>query len=88
VLVDGRTVELQYKSPLALVQAQADVRNAMLWITQAASLGPEAMAVVDAGAAARWMARALSVPADLVRPPAPVSPMAMLAQALSPQPQQ
>jgi hypothetical protein len=34
------------------------------------------------------MARALSVPADLVRPPAPVSPMAMLAQALSPQPQQ
>jgi len=87
VLVDGRTVELQYKSPLALVQAQADVRNAMLWITQAASLGPEAMAVVDAGAAARWMARALSVPADLVRPPTPVSPLAMLAQVLSPQPQ-
>ena len=89
VLVDGRVVELQYKSPLALVQAQADVRNAMLWITQAASLGPEAMAVVDAGAAARWMARALSVPPDLVRPPAPAAaPLQMLAQALSAQPRQ
>lgn len=87
VLVDGHTVELQYKSPLARVQAQDDVRNAMLWVQQAAALGPEGQAVIDAGATARWMARALSVPADLVRPPDPLQPMlqtaeAMLAQAL------
>lgn len=83
VVVDGRLVDIQYKSPLALVQAQADVRNAMLWIGQTAAMGPEAAAVVDAGAAARWMARALGVPPDLVRPPAP-SPAALLAQALVP----
>jgi hypothetical protein len=87
VLVDGQTVDLQYKSPLARIQAQDDVRNAMLWVQQAAVLGPEGQAVIDAGATARWMARALSVPADLVRPPNPLQPLlqnaeAMLAHAL------
>jgi len=87
VLVDGHTVDLQYKSPLARVQAQDDVRNAMLWVQQAAALGPDGQAAIDAGATARWMARALSVPADLVRPQNPLQPLlqnaeAMLAQAL------
>jgi len=82
VIADGRVVDLQYRSPLALVQAQADVRGAMTWIAQAAAMGPEAAAVVDGAAAARWMARALGVPPDLVRPPQPPA-AALLAQALA-----
>ncbi|MFN7194794.1 MAG: portal protein, partial [Rhodospirillales bacterium] len=82
VLVDGKIVELQYKSPLARVQAQDDVRNAMLWVQQATALGPEGQAVIDGAAAARWMARALSVPADLVRPPQPEQALLQNAQGL------
>jgi hypothetical protein len=82
VLVDGKIVELQYKSPLARVQAQDDVRNAMLWVQQAAALGPDGQAVIDGAAVARWMARALSVPADLVRPPQPESALLQNAQGL------
>lgn len=74
MVVDGRVVDLQYKSPLARVQSESDVRNAIAWIQQTALLGPEGMAAVDAGAAARWIARAMGVPADIVRPPPPISP--------------
>ncbi|MFM7345085.1 MAG: portal protein [Tagaea sp.] len=70
MVIDGRVVDLQYKSPLARVQSESEVRNAIAWIQQTSILGPEAMATVDAGAAARWIARAMGVPADIVKPPA------------------
>jgi hypothetical protein len=86
--VDGPVVELQYKSPLARVQSESDVRNAIAWIQQTSMLGPEGMAAVDAGAAARWIARAMGVPADIVKPPAPApdpAALAALAGAAPPQ---
>jgi hypothetical protein len=46
------------------------------------------MAAVDAGAAARWIARAMGVPADIVKPPAPApdpAALAALAGAAPPQ---
>ena len=40
--VDGREVELQYKSPLARIQARQDVRETLLWLDATAQMGPEA----------------------------------------------
>lgn len=66
--VDGRTVMLQYRSPLAQLQAQRDAGATLRWLEAAGALGPAALAVVDSAAAARWLGEAFGVPAALLRP--------------------
>lgn len=70
IVVDGRVVTLQYRSPLAQDQAKEDARNVVSWIEMTGKLGPEAATVVDGAAAGRWLARTLGVPAELVKPAA------------------
>ncbi|AWK87585.1 portal protein [Azospirillum thermophilum] len=67
ITVDGRLVALQYRSPLAQAQAQRDVQATLRWLDGARQLGPDALATVDAAAAARWLGEALGVPARLIR---------------------
>ncbi|MCC7166679.1 MAG: head-tail connector protein [Rhodospirillales bacterium] len=79
--IDGHLVDLQYKSPLAQQQSRQDAQNVLQWLTTASGLGPEAAQAIDAGAAARWLGRALGVPDELIREtpsPAGIDP----AQAL------
>ncbi|EKV27053.1 Head-TO-tail joining protein [Caenispirillum salinarum AK4] len=73
--VDGRVVDLTYQSPLARTQAQADAQNTLTWLTSVAGLGPEAAGAVDTVAAARWLGRALGVPAELIRETPPEAPV-------------
>ncbi|MGQ9371000.1 portal protein [Azospirillum sp. ST 5-10] len=72
IVVDGRLVELQHRSPLAQAQAQRDAQATLRWLEAARTLGPEALTTVDAAATARWLAEAFGVPGKLVRavPPA------------------
>jgi hypothetical protein len=65
--LDGRTVDLQYKSPLARTQARQDVRETLLWLEATAQMGPEATAVVDQPVTARWLGDRLGVPGHLMR---------------------
>jgi len=67
VLLDGREVRLVYASPLAKVQARADAADTLLFLQAAGALGAEARATLDAGAAARWLARTLGVPPEILR---------------------
>jgi hypothetical protein len=81
LIVDGHTVDLQYRSPLAQTQAQRDAQNMLTWLSSLAQLGPEGMQSVDAPAAARWLGRAFNIPADLMlsgplRPQTPEVPHA------------
>jgi hypothetical protein len=72
LLLDGREVRLVHASPLARVQARADAADTLLFLEAAAALGPEAKATLDAAAAARWLARTLGAPPEILRPaPAP-----------------
>ncbi|GHU01103.1 hypothetical protein FACS1894186_3180 [Alphaproteobacteria bacterium] len=64
--LDGRRVALQYRSPLARQQSQADAGAAMRWLQAVASMGPEAQMTVDFAAAARWLAQSLCVPLEMV----------------------
>jgi len=66
--IDGHLVDLEYVSPLARQQAQQEAAAAMKWIQALAVLGPEADAVVDKAAAARWLARGHGVPGELLKP--------------------
>ncbi len=67
IRIDGRTVELQHRSPLAQTQAREDASNLHTWIALLGQLGPGAQAALDPFAAAQWSARALGVPSELVR---------------------
>ena len=65
--LDGRTVDLQYKSPLARTQARQDVRETLLWLDATAQMGAQGAAVVDRPATARWLGDRLGVPGHLMR---------------------
>jgi Bacteriophage head to tail connecting protein len=67
IALDGRTADLQYKSPLARAQAREDVRDTLLWLETTAQMGAEAAATVDRPAAARWLGDRLGVPGHLIR---------------------
>ena len=78
IALDGRTVDIQYKSPLARAQARQDVRETLLWLESTAQMGPQAVAVVDQPATARWLGDRLGVPGHLMRD---LSSPALLAEA-------
>lgn len=65
--LDGRLVDLTYKSPLARIQARQDVQNTLLWLESTAKMGEDAMRVVDLPATAKWLGHSLGVPAQLIR---------------------
>ncbi len=83
IRIDGKTVDLEYKSPLARHQAQQDVQATLAFIDGIKSLGPAAATIIDAPAAARVLARAFGVPAKILKPEGPAvdpsvhNPMAM-----------
>jgi hypothetical protein len=79
VVVDGRVVELQYRSPLAQNQAQRDARNMLTWLSSLTQLGPQALQAIDPPSVARWLGRTFNVPAELMQaspPPAAPGPAA------------
>lgn len=86
--IDGRLVQVDFRSPLARAQGQRDTQNTVSWITTVLSLGPEAQEAVDLPRVARFLGESLGVPSDLIRkelppPPQPSKP-APMAQASQP----
>jgi len=66
-VLDRRVVETRHQGPLARAQARDDVQHVLSWIEQTQRLGGGAPETVDVPAVARWLARTLGVPAELVR---------------------
>jgi hypothetical protein len=69
LLLDGRDTVLRYRSPLAQVQGRSDAANTLLFLQAVRAMGPEAIATIDLPAAARWLGRTLSAPAEVLLPP-------------------
>lgn len=67
ITVDGRLVDLQYKSPLARQQTRKEAQDVLAWIQSLGALGPEATQVLDPLKAARFLAKAYGVPNDILR---------------------
>lgn len=68
VQIDGRTVDLRYRSPLAEAQARAEAQSALSWVKTVSEMGPEGLSVVNLPAFARWLATKMAVPAELLQP--------------------
>ena len=64
--LDGKIVDLQYKSPLALVQAKKDITSVVDWVSMLAQFGMPALNMVNIAETAKWLAKTLNVPANLV----------------------
>lgn len=69
VHIDGRQIDIDFRSPLAKRQAREDAQNALLWFTTMRDLGVDATRLVDGPRAARWLAKAMSVPDGLLLEP-------------------
>ncbi len=67
MMLDRRVVQIRHRGPLARAQARDDVRHVLAWLDHARTLGEAGLDTVDQPAVARWLARTLGVPADLVR---------------------
>lgn len=65
--VDGRYVNLQYKSPLARQQTRKEAQDILAWIQSLGSLGPQAMELIDPIKTARFLAKAYGVPNDILK---------------------
>lgn len=66
LILDGSRIALRYRSPLAQVEARAAAQPALLWLQAVAALGPDAAALIDAPATARYLARTLGAPSELL----------------------
>lgn len=64
--LDGKVVDLQYKSPLALAQARKDVSNISDWINLVSAWGIDGVAAVNLFEAAKSLGKTLNVPANLI----------------------
>ena len=71
--LDGKIVDLQYKSPLALAQTRKDITNVSEWVSMLASFGQEALSAVNVEEASRWLGKTLCVPTNLIRETHPVT---------------
>ncbi|HNS43991.1 MAG TPA: portal protein [Alphaproteobacteria bacterium] len=66
--LDGRTLAIEYRSPLARAQAGQHVQTMMGWLNTAGSLGADAVSRIDRGAVLDYLARVLGVPASFLIP--------------------
>jgi hypothetical protein len=67
IRIDGRIIDLEYKSPLARNQARREAQDTLLWLNAVGAMGPEAQATIDQAAAVRWLGKAFGVPSELMR---------------------
>jgi len=75
IALDGRLVEVDYRSPLARSQGQRNVQNTLSWINSVLAMGPDAALAVNLPQAARFLGEALGVPSDLIRKELPSLPI-------------
>jgi len=69
VTIDGRIIDLEYRSPLARQNSRREAAGVLQWLETLKSLGPHALSAVDTAATARWLAEAFSVPPGLLAEP-------------------
>ena len=64
--LDGRTVVLDYRSPLAKAQSQKSIQNILLWLDSVSAMGATASQYVDVQKTITHLSDALGVPSDLI----------------------
>lgn len=79
--LDGRTVMLDYRSPLAKAQAQRGVKNTLMWLDTVGAMGAQASMHVDTLKAVQHLGETLGVPSDLIKS-ATIPPLTLSADMM------
>ena len=79
--LDGHFTRLEYASPLARRQAQADAANTLSWLASVSKMGAAGIAAVNMPAAALWLGKTLGVPSELMKSEAETQTLGALASA-------
>jgi hypothetical protein len=66
IFIDGRLLNVSYKSPRAETQNRKDAQNAMQWLTSVASLGGEASSALNVPEIMKWLADKLGLPQNFM----------------------
>ena len=66
IFIDGRLLNVSYKSPRAETQNRKDAQNALQWLTSVASLGQEANSALNVPEIMKWLAEKLGLPANFM----------------------
>jgi hypothetical protein len=83
IMLDGRLVAVDYRSPLARSQGQRNVQNTLSWVNSVLAMGPEAASAVDLARTARFLGEALGVPSNLIRNELPpVAPLSSVTEEI------
>lgn len=82
LVVDGRVIDYDYRSPLARYQASEDAQRAMTWVQSLSALGPMAIQQIDSVEAVKYFAKAYGVPQSLLRKQPDVSGLAEMMKGL------
>ncbi len=67
IVLDGRYVTIDYRSPLARIQGQGHVNNVLTWLNAVGNLGGDAGASVNTPKTVQFLAESLGVPSDLIK---------------------
>jgi len=64
--IDGRTVKLEYASPLARKQARENAQNILYWLSSVAQMGANGIAAVNFTETVRKLGQILGIPQELI----------------------
>ena len=67
IFLDGRLLNITYKSPRAENQAQKEAQKAVAWLAAVGELGPEALAKLNICQIIKWLNNKMGLPADFVQ---------------------
>ena len=79
--LDGHFTRLEYASPLARRQAQADAANTLSWLASVSKMGAAGIAAVNMPATALWLGKTLGVPSELMKSETETQTLGALASA-------
>jgi hypothetical protein len=65
--LDGRVIEIEYRSPLARAQSTRYAQDIIAFLTDVQALGAEAVQAIDMPKTVRYLADIMGVPSDVVR---------------------
>ncbi|HEY1096102.1 MAG TPA: portal protein, partial [Alphaproteobacteria bacterium] len=76
-LLDGQEFSVDFISPLARAQNQADVQATLAWLNTAQQFGPAAAATIDVPKTLAWLGQQLGVPPHLMAHPLSTTPVTL-----------
>lgn len=68
IFLDGRLLNITYKSPRAENQSKKEAQNALAWLGAVGGLGPDVLNKMNIGEVLKWLTDKMGLPANFIQP--------------------